>query len=83
MRGIGQLVAQSRREEPRREVHIDRALSEQTPDDFGQRQPLGDRLAHLIVPAAHSPATSADRPPDPQHRPGKCGGAPRAVHIRS
>ena len=82
MRGIGQLVAQARRQEARRVVEIDAALRQQPPDDLGNPEPLGDRLSRSASPSREPPATAAHRPLDPQHHPGKGVGAPRAViHI--
>ena len=66
---IGQLVAQARREEARRMVEIDAALRQQTPDDLGQPEPLGDRLTGARVAVAQPPATAAHRPLDPEHHP--------------
>ena len=84
MRGIGQLVAQARRQEARRMVEIDAALRQQPPDDLGNPEPLGDSLSRSRIAIAQAPATAAHRPLDPQHHPGKGVGAPRAViHIRS
>ncbi len=82
MRGIGQLVAQARRQESRRVVEIDAALRQQPPDNLGHPEPLGDSFAHPCIAIAHAPATPAQRLFDPQHHPGKGIGAPRAViHI--
>ena len=85
MRRIGQLVAQPRAQKTRRMVEIDAALRQQPPDDFGHRQPLGDRLS--VSPgsvnaapdrraiATQTPATPANRPFDTQQ------GASRAIHT--
>ena len=60
MRGIGQLVAQARRQKTRCLVEIDTALSEQAPDDFGQSQPLGDRLCFPRIAGPQAPAAAAN-----------------------
>ena len=84
MRGIGQLVAQARRQEARRVVEIDAALRQQPPDNLGHCEPLGNSFSCPCIAIAQAPATPAHRPFDPQHHPGKGIGAPRAViHIRS
>ena len=48
MRGIGQLVAQARRQKARGVVGADAALSEQPAQDFRQRKSLRDRLPLVV-----------------------------------
>jgi hypothetical protein len=55
MRGIGQPVAQSRREKARRLVDADAALRQQPPNDLGQTVAFGDGGGETGIGIAQSP----------------------------